>query len=288
MHNASAGLQRQRLLDQVRAALTSAGAATSLEAADSIWADRHLAAAAAQTGEYDAIVAAGGDSTIRGVASGLIGTGTPLGIIPIGTGNVLAEELGLRRSAEVIAESLLYGDAVQVRPGIANSEPFICMASAGFDVEILKRLDLNSKRRMGKFAYVRPTLSQLWSRPRRFEVKVDGRSHVCTWAVVMKGSHYAGSFVLAPQQKLTDPAHSAVLIDGSGPVALAGVMIAIGSGLVARHPLVKVLACRNVIIPAGQGIAFQLDGEPIDVGSLEIATSREPLAVITPHLSQGR
>ena len=64
---------------------------------------RRAARKAAESGSYDAIVAAGGDGTIRHVAAALIGTEMPLGIIPVGTGNVLAHEIGLAATAGAVA-----------------------------------------------------------------------------------------------------------------------------------------------------------------------------------------
>lgn len=283
VHNTSAGLARGRLLAEVCACLTSAGATVAVERADGFEADRPLAAAAARTRAVDAVVAAGGDSTIRGVAGGLVGTDMPLGIIPIGTGNVLAEELRLARNPQAVSSYLLDGDVVRVSPGVANGEIFLSMAGAGFEVDVLHRLDMELKCRIGKRAYVGPTWRELWSRRRRrFEAVVDGRSYPCTWLIVAKSAHYAGSFVIAPRQRLTQPGFHAVIIDATSPPALASVLAAIGLGWAERHPLVKVLACRNVTVAAGQDVRFQLDGEPLEGSALEISPSRDALALITP------
>ncbi len=282
VHNASAGLERRRLLDLVCAALTAAGASVAVELADGLEAGRLLAAEAGRTGAFDAVVAAGGDSTIRGVAGGLIGTGVPLGIIPIGTGNVLAEELRLARTPQAVSRYLLHGDVVQVSPGIANGEPFLSMASAGFDVGVLRRLDMGLKRRFGKPAYIWPVLRELGARRRRFEALVDGRPYPCSWLIVTKVAHYAGSFVIAPRQRLVEPAFHALAIDASSSAALASVLLAFGLGWAERHPLVKVVKCRSVEVSAGQDVAFQLDGEPIEGSALEISVGREALALITP------
>ena len=282
VHNASAGLERRHLLDDVCACLTAAGATVAVEKADGFEADRCLATAAARTRAVDAVVAAGGDSTIRGVAGGLVGTEMPLGIIPIGTGNVLAEELRLARNAQAVSRCLLDGDVVRVSPGVANGEIFLSMASAGFDVDVLHELDMGLKSRIGKRAYVGPTWRKLWSWPRRFEAVVDGRAYPCTWLIVTKTAHYAGSFVIAPRQRMAEPGFHALIIDASSATALASVIVAIGLGWAERHPLVKALACRNVVVPAGQDVGFQLDGEPIEGSALEISPARDALALITP------
>ena len=95
--NPGAGLSHSSLIDDAVRALERAGASLTRVRPASIDAARLAAREAAASGSYDAIVAAGGDGTIRHVASALIDSGTPLGIIPVGTGNVLAHEIGLSR-----------------------------------------------------------------------------------------------------------------------------------------------------------------------------------------------
>jgi len=88
----------------------------------------------------------------------LMGTRTPLGLVPVGTGNVLGSELGLVRDAQKLARGLLDDRDVPVRVALANGQPFLLMASAGFDARVLSHLDQVLKRRIGKLAYAGPLL----------------------------------------------------------------------------------------------------------------------------------
>lgn len=283
LHNPAAGLARQALLGEVERALRATGAAVRLERADGVAESRRLLADALRMRDYDAVIAAGGDSTIRVIAAGLAGAGMPLGIIPIGTGNVLAEELRLPRNPAAVARTILDGSAVEVVPGIANGELFLSMASAGFDAGVLKRLHVSLKRRIGKLAYAWPILREIWSRQRRVEVLIDGRPYRCTWLIVMRGAHYAGSFVVAPRQRLTEPRLTALLIDAASPGALAGVLAAIALGRVDRHPRITALPCRRVVVPACPDAGFQLDGEPVAGAALDVGLASESLVLITPR-----
>lgn len=284
IHNAMAGRQRGSIsiLEQVRILLAAGGASSVLELADGVASDRRLVAEALRTCAFDGVVAAGGDSTVRGVAQGLIGTDTPLGIIPLGTGNVLAAEMGLARTPRAIAACLLHGATIRTWPGLANNEPFLAMAGAGFDAEVLGRLDMAAKRRIGKLAYVRPVLAQLRQPPRRFEIVVDGQAHACSWAVVTKAARYAGSFLIARRQRLTTEGFRAFLVDAASRSAIASAALAVGFGCAEHHPLVKSIACRSACIPPDGRIPVQIDGEPIGLSPLTISLSRDPLWLIAP------
>ena len=105
------------------------------------------------------VVAAGGDGTIAEVAEGLRGSKTQLGILPLGTANVLALELGLPRAPAALAETLIGGRIRWLRPGLVtfadgSNRLFVQMLGMGFDAAVVSALDLGLKRRLGRAAYV--------------------------------------------------------------------------------------------------------------------------------------
>jgi diacylglycerol kinase (ATP) len=112
--NPGAGLTGSPLLDGVANLLLSAGAELTLTQPGDIDTARRQVREAAACSRFDAILAAGGDGTIRQVAAALIGTDTPLGIVPVGTGNVLAHEIGLAPEVRTI-------QAVCARPTTSRS-----------------------------------------------------------------------------------------------------------------------------------------------------------------------
>jgi diacylglycerol kinase family enzyme len=89
------------------------------------------ALAAARRGDIDAVIAGGGDGSIRAVASVLAGTSVPLGIVPLGTRNHFAKDLGLRLDVEGAAETIASGQARMVDLGEVNGEIFINNSSIG-------------------------------------------------------------------------------------------------------------------------------------------------------------
>ncbi len=125
----------------------------------------------------DVVVAAGGDGTVSAVAGGLVGTGARLGILPMGTGNVLARELGLPLALEE-AVALLAGphattalDALKV-----GDRYFFTQVGVGLDALMIRGTRTEHKKRFGRLAYLWTAFTQLLGfRPRRFTIRVDGR-----------------------------------------------------------------------------------------------------------------
>lgn len=270
IHNPIAGMRRRWMLHEVCRHLRANGAEVTIVHADSLEDDKRLANQAALGHDFDAVVAAGGDSTIRGVASGLIGSDMPLGLIPVGTGNVLAHEIGIRRGPKAVAGYLMASPAVAVPIGAANGEPFCLMASVGFDASVLAHLDTVWKRRMGKLAYIWPVMSELMVKQRAFDARIDGQLHRCTWLIVTKVRHYGGPFKLPCDQDLQSDQFHAVIINARSAAGLMGVLLAIATGRMRDHPCVEIKPCRHVVVPDGPDIATQLDGElfghpPLDI-----------------------
>src|SRR3546814_9938646 len=139
------------------------------------------------------LVAAGGDGTINGVVIGLAGGGGPLALLPLGTANVLAAEIGLEESPAEIVRAILRGPAVPSNLGDVNGRHFTLMAGIGLDADVVAAVNPRLKRATGKFAYAVATL-QRWLRYRRhrFRIEIDGVLHEAAAAVVANGRSYAG------------------------------------------------------------------------------------------------
>ena len=130
------------------------------------------ARAAAQAG-VDLIVGTGGDGTITSCAAGVAGTGVPLAIIPAGTGNLLARNLGLPMDPGDALEVALTGADKQIDVGLANGKPFVAMAGIGLDADMLNSTSEAAKKRFGYAAYVVSALRHLRDRPIRATLTAD-------------------------------------------------------------------------------------------------------------------
>src|ERR1700749_4640953 len=164
IRNPTAGRRRHGLVEGVVRELKAEGWRVDLVDTAAAGDARRLAESC-EADRYAVIAVAGGDGTINEVVNGLAARGEeapPLAIVPLGTANVLAHELGLATTATAVAKTIMFGRTVRVHPGQAScaSDPagdprcFSLMAGAGFDAKVVAGVSAPFKRRFGKAAYV--------------------------------------------------------------------------------------------------------------------------------------
>jgi YegS/Rv2252/BmrU family lipid kinase len=210
--NPTAGRRRRGLVDAVAARVRQAGWSVDIVETTAAGDARRLAETC-DARRYGVIAVAGGDGTINEVINGLAGRDddTPaIGIVPLGTANVLAHELGLGFSAAAVARTMVAGRPLLVQPGEAvngaGARCFSLMAGAGFDAKVVAGVSAPLKRRLGRAAYVwRSLVEARRYRPVRYEVEVDGVRHEASSVIVTRSRHYAGPYVVAPKAMLGEP-----------------------------------------------------------------------------------
>lgn len=235
-----------------------------------------LAREAAREGRIMA-VAAGGDGTIAEVANGLIGSDTALGVIPLGTANVLAKEYRLSNTPRAIANALAYRRTATLWPGIARMEArehvFVQMIGLGFDGAVVHGLRPLLKRMIGRGAYV---WQSMWEsvayRFPRVRLCVDGQPYEAASVVVSKGRLYGGPYMLAPRAAPTRPGFQVALFENSGtlPALLSG----------AALPLNLLPHCPGVRVVAGSQVEFSWGNTPILTQSDGDALAGTPRMVV--------
>jgi diacylglycerol kinase family enzyme len=283
--NSNAGVATPRLLKGVLAALRSNGAdVVALPTASAAEATRRVAEVAREGG-FDAVIAAGGDGTFRAVAAGA-GTALPVGIIPIGTGNVLCHEIGLGRRAPEIANVLLEGPEIPVRGGLVNGEPFFLMTGAGFDGRTVALLNNRAKRALGRAAYAFPTLRTLAEKPRLFDVELDGRSFEASWVILSFASRYGGSFVLTRETGVGHDRLMAVVIEAGSRLGLAKAASSLALGRLtsknSRPSGVHVFPVKAARIGRTRRVAVEVDGDEAGASPIEVSADGPRIRLIAP------
>ena len=284
--NDRAGVARPRLLDGVLAGLRAGGAAIfQVPTRSAEEASECVAALAAECGA-DAVIAAGGDGTFRAVATGAADSDLPIGFIPLGTGNVLAYEIGIRKRSAELARGLLDNPVIPVQGGLVNGAPFFLMVGAGFDAEIVQGLNYRTKRMFGRAAYSGPVTKTLLRGPVPFDVNVDGRAFEASWVIITRASHYGGSFVLTRETQLGTGGMVAVIIEGRTRAALLAASTALALGRLAKTETrprgVTVIPATSVVIGQRVSTQIEVDGDEGGVSPVEIVTSGPTVRLIVP------
>jgi diacylglycerol kinase family enzyme len=150
--NPNAGkLRKIPLLNAVRSVLDKAGLEHDLRTTDAPGLGITLALEAASQG-YRGIIAFGGDGTVSEVANGIVESDMTLGIVPAGTMNLFARELGIPNRMEDAVDIIARGHTRRVEVGKVAGRYFLLCASAGLDAAIVRDVKPGSKRRWGRWA----------------------------------------------------------------------------------------------------------------------------------------
>lgn len=284
--NAGAGVSRPRLVDAVATALERGGAFIERETAHDFAAIRRLVGAAARSARYEAIVAAGGDGTIRAAAAGMTGSDTPLGIVPCGTANVLAHEIGLEATPDRVCQTLRHGPPVPIVCARANDELFLLMVGAGFDARVVAALSHTLKNRIGKGAYVGPVLGALLMPIETLDVTIDQRLHTASWVVIANARHYAGRFVLAPRTGIKQRGLEAVLFKARSRIVLLHQLLSLLRGRLdlrsGPYGDVEIHTCSRVKISAAGPVPVQIDGDLFGTTPVETEAGNDVIRLIMP------
>ena len=171
------------------------------------------------------VLACGGDGTVTACAEGITGTGVPLAIIPMGTGNLLARNIGLPMGLEEALAIALGGVQQPIDAGRVNGALFVVMAGLGLDAEMLSGTSEPLKKRLGWFAYAISAVRHLGDRPMRVTVRADGsrrRRMRANALIVGNVGWLRGGLPLLPDARPDDGMLDAVVLTAARPDRLAG------------------------------------------------------------------
>jgi diacylglycerol kinase family enzyme len=157
------------------------------------------------------------------------------------------------------------------------------MAGAGFDGEVVGRLNIVHKRSVGKIAYVGPVLGALSMPLPRLEVEADGQHLKAAWVVVTKARCYGGKFAIAPSPDLRQAGLTVVLMSPRSKGALIRQLLALVSGRLWRDRDTRVLKCKSVRVRAATAARVQIDGDPFGTTPLDIEAGGTHLRLIVPE-----
>lgn len=251
------------------------------------------------------VLAYGGDGTVRNIAAGLEGTGTSLAILPMGTGNLLARNLGIPLyDHELAVKVALTGHEQRIDVGhleidvsgeddVPVHETFLVMAGLGFDAEVMATVEPALKEKVGWWAYVVAGARRLRGRTTAVTLQVDDaepvRSRVRS-VVVGNCGELTGGLALLPDAEVDDGWLDIVVVAPRSVVDWGAVVFTVlsraklskvrvpGARTVVRH-----YRCHSAEIRAEKPLAVQVDGDPAgDARTLRVSVRPGGLAVRIP------
>lgn len=236
----------------------------------------------ARKDKNELVVAVGGDGTVNEVAQGIIGTSTPLGIIPMGSGNGLARELGISMNVLKSAKTLTEGKKQQIDVCRIINQRFLCTAGIGFDAQVADKMSKAKTR--GFLQYIQLTVQESISfKPFNIKMLVDDiliekQVFLVTFA---NASQFGNNARIAPDASMTDGLIDVVVVNPFNKIWLPVFGIGLFTRIIPKLPFVECYKAKKIKLEHAGTNIYHFDGEP---GKLtipaEITIDTEKLFVV--------
>lgn len=221
------------------------------------------------------VIVAGGDGTVNAVVNALSPGYATLAVLPVGTANVLALELGINTVADGIAR-IARGSTRPLTVGLIEGEGglsrrFLLMAGIGVDGDIVRGVRTWEKRLFKKGAYLLSALRCLltWRRG-RFTLLADGSTLECHSVIICNGSRYGGSLTLMPGADISEPMLDLFCITAESRRSYLRIVLSVLAGRPCRPGEVTLLHVGQVEV--GGDRAIQLDGDYLGQAPVRVST----------------
>ncbi|HUR02585.1 MAG TPA: diacylglycerol kinase family protein [Nonomuraea sp.] len=205
----------------------------------------------------------GGDGMVQRCADVMAGSGVPMAVLPAGTGNLFATNLGIPIDLEEAVEIGFHGRREKLDLGLLNGEHFAVMAGAGFEAEMIADADGQAKKQLGKLSYVKAAVRHVGGPLVPMKVKVDGT----TWfegdaSCLLLGnvSTIAGGIEAFDDARPDDGWLEVGVSTAKGPVQWARVIGKMATGRSDDSPFVRITRAKKVSARFGTPLTYELDG----------------------------
>jgi len=268
-----------RLLERIRELSGGAPVRLTSEAGDA----SRIAAEAVRDG-VEVIIAAGGDGTLNEVVNGIGNAPVRLGILPVGTMNVFATELGIPHGNLERAWSIIeQGKVVAVDLPKANDTHFIQLAGVGLDAEVVRKTTADSKKALGPLSYLLTLVQVAAHKPPRVVVETEGgRIREGSFVLIGNGRLYGGPFPVFKRASLHDGLLDVLVFQNQTHWDVVRYFQAIAFGTHPELPDVEYFQTSSIKVTSSGDVPVELDGEV--AGMLPCLFSMEPqkLRVMAP------
>lgn len=303
-------------LDNIIAFLNSCGWSVNLRGTSKPLEATELARHAANRGA-NVVIAAGGDGTINEVANGLVNTDVALGVLPVGTTNTWALQMGIptlrpmfpgiqavkliaaleeriarplpasyyRKVLLAAARVLVEGHTVAVDMGELSGRHFLMWAGMGFDAAIAQSIPLWEKRALGSWAYVFPTIESIYKYSGTDVcLNLDGKvvKASAPLIVVSNIQLYGGMIAIGAKACVNDAKLDVCIFKGGGFLTFVQQAAKVLAHKHLQDPKVEYYQCCEIVVESARSLPVHVDGEPFTMTPIAIHTVPSSLKVIVP------
>ena len=223
---------------------------------------------------FDAVVAVGGDGTVNEVARGLVkghglqvtGSGTALGIIPMGSGNGFARHINVPMRPQRAIEMINHSEPISVDYGLANGNLFMCTCGTGFDAVVADKFAASNKR--GFMTYVQNTIKQVFTyQPQSYHIVGDGLdvTHKAFLITFANANQWGNDAKIAPRASIQDGQMDIMLMSSHALLASASLALRLFAGSIDDSYFMDTLRAKEVTLIREEKAPFHIDGDPVEM-----------------------
>ena len=232
---------------------------------------------------FNTIVAAGGDGTINEVVNGIGNAPVALGILPMGTVNVLAMELGIPFNLVAAWKVIRAGKIRLIDEASANGHLFVQMAGIGVDAQVVEQNNRQIKKVLGPLSYLLTASKVAAEKPPRLRVTSDEHPTVeGSFVLVGNGRFYGGPFALFKDADMQDGLLDVYVFRHVNYLALVRYVRGMLFGSLANFSDVDHFKARSLRVEANKHVPLEADGELVGHAPVEFTVRRRKLRVIVP------
>jgi lipid kinase YegS len=233
----------------------------------------------------DAILAVGGDGTVNEVLNGLDGFDVPLGIVPIGTANDFARQVGIPLDSAHALDVILRCKPVRIDTAEVNRRRFLNVSTGGVGAEATAETPDEAKAQLGFVAYaitgVRKLIGLEPRRARFIAPGLDLETDFLLFAVGNARATGAGALI-TPEARLDDGQLDLCIVGAMSRREFTRLLFRVKAGEHLSHPSVRYLKVPEVVVESGAPLSANVDGEPVDAARLHYRVRRGDLRILIP------
>lgn len=248
------------------------------------------AAIRAHADEVDMVIVGGGDGSLNAATAGLVETGLPLGILPLGTANDLARTLEIPFTVVDAAQIIIDGETRSLDLGIVNDYYFFNVASIGFSAKLARVLTSDDKRRFGKLGYALSAL-KLVTQSRPFTAEIEHDGHVDTVRTLQisvgSGRYYGGGLAVDEEAEPDDGRLDVYSLEIEHWSELLALLPALKTGTQKRWKNVRTFGTTELTVRTKRPLDINADGEILTTTPAHFALRRNAVTAFVPKETDG-